>query len=770
MDSPETRMRIDPEHLRRRLDPATLRFRSTAEVEPLTGIIGQPRATEALEFGLAVSEAGYNLFVTGSAGSGRETTVRDRLEQIAAERAAASDWVYVENFADPDWPNALELLPGQGPRLAADLLEFVTAAQRQILLAFESEDYASRRRQALTGIGKRHDALSEELRRFAAERGFAIEASMTGIVSMPLIDGRPISGEEFATLPEQQRQAVERRGAEVQERTAAVVRQFHELEKEATDLVRRLDRDVAQFATGALMRDLRDRYAEQKAVVRHLEQVHDDMLAHLDRFRAARAVQDLPPPLAQLQSAMRDSPADRYRVNVLVTSAGRGAPIVVERNPTHYNLVGRIDYRTAFGTMVTDVHQIKAGSLHRANGGFLVLHAVEVLRNPFAWDALKGALINRQIRIENLAAQLSPFPTSTLRPAPIPLDVKVVLIGTPELHHLLCQLDDDFRELFKVKVDFAPEMPWTDETVQGYAAFISRRVRESQLRHFDAEAVCRVIEHGARLRDHQGKLSTRLLEIADVVSEAGFWASQNGDTLVRAADVDRAIDRRRYRSNLVEERVRELISDGTIVIDTEGERIGQVNGVAVLDLGDLTFGRPSRVTARAALGAGGVKSIEREIELSGPIHSKGVLTLAGYLAGTYAQDWPLALGATITFEQSYDEIEGDSASSTELYALLSALAGLPLRQGIAVTGSINQHGEIQAVGGVTTKIEGFFAVCRERGLTGRQGMIIPAANTAHLMLEDEVVQAVRDGLFQVWAVRTADEGIELLTGRPAGVR
>jgi lon-related putative ATP-dependent protease len=420
--------------------------------------------------------------------------------------------------------------------------------------------------------------------------------------------------------------------------------------------------------------------------------------------------------------------------------------------------------------MVTDFHQIKAGALQRASGGFLVLQVLDVLRNPFAWQALKRALLDREVRIENLAEQFSPIPTATLRPEPVPLDVKVVLIGAPILYHLLYALDEDFRELFKVKVDFAPEMEWSEEHVENYAAFISRCVHTAGLRHFDRSAVARVVEHGARLRENQRKLSTRLLEISDVVSEASFWAGKAGHELVLAEDVDRAIAKKEYRSNLLEERVQELIGEGTIMIDTEGSKLAQVNGLSVVELGDYRFGRPARVTARVSLGRGEVESIEREIELSGRIHSKGFMILSGYLAEKYAQEWPLALKATLTFEQSYDEVEGDSASSTELYALLSALSGLPLRQDIAVTGSVNQHGEVQAVGGVTRKVEGFFAICREKGLTGDQGVIVPAANVHHLMLSDEVVDAVEGGDFHVWAVRTIDEGIELLTGCPAGER
>jgi lon-related putative ATP-dependent protease len=757
------RLALPPEALRRRADPALFPFRTTAEVEPLLGTIGQPRALDAIEFGLEVATAGYNIFAAGLPGSGRATTIRDYLERSAAARPPADDWVYVHNFRDADRPNAIRLPPGRGQELARDMAEFVAGARREIGRAFESEDYDRRQREIVASLQRRRDALIRDLKTFAGERGFALELTPAGVVTSPLRAGRPLTREEFATLPPEEQERITRTNEEIQEHTATSLRRLHQLEKEAQGELRELDREVARFATGRLFRELRDRYQGNGEVLAYLDQVEQDLLENVDLFRAQE--EPLPPFLA----AFRRAPdLARYEVNVLVDNGGaQGAPVVVETNPTYYNLVGRIEYRPSFGTMVTDFREIKGGALHRANGGFLLLEAAEVLRRPFAWEALKRALRDRQVRIENLGEEWSAVPTATLRPEPIPLDVKVCLVGSPLLYHLLYALDEDFRELFKVKADFAPDMDWSEEHLQSYAAFVSRWVRTAGLRHFDREAVARLVEHGARLREDQHKLSARLLDISDVVSEASFWAGQAGREVVAREDVERAIERREYRSSLLEERIRELIAQGTIRIDTDGSRVGQVNGLSILDLGDYAFGRPSRVTARVSLGRGGVQSIEREIELSGPIHSKGVLILSGYLAGQYAQETPLALAATLTFEQSYDEVEGDSASSTELYALLSALSDLPLDQGIAVTGSVDQHGEVQAVGGVTRKVEGFYAVCKAKGLTGRQGVIVPAANVRHLMLSDEVVEAVRQGRFHVWAVASVDEGIELLTGRPA---
>ncbi len=759
------RLELRAEQLRRRVDPSSLRFESTKEVAPLVGTIGQPRALDALEYGLAVETRGFNLFASGLPGSGRLTTVLDYLQALAAAKPAPSDWVYVNDFGNPDRPNAISMPAGRGTEFARAMEEFVQAARREIPRAFESDEYDRRQREIVAEIAHERESQEEELTRFAAERDIALKTTLVGVASVPLVDGKPITREHFEQLPEEQRAGITKATGEVEERAAGYIRQVHQLEKQAARRVQDLEREVALFATEPLFHDLEERYGEHPEVRAYLEDVKIDLLASLGDFRVGEEA-----PIAIALAPQRRDFA-RYGVNVLVDNgAAEGAPIVVERNPTYYNLLGRIEYRASFGAMVTDFREIKAGALHRANGGFLVLDAVDVLRHPFAWDALKRALRSAEMRIEGLGEEFSAVPIATLRPEPIPLELKVVLLGSPYLYNLLYQLDEDFRELFKVKADFSPELDWSAEHQRNYAAFVSRWVRENGLRHFDRGAVARLIEHGARLRESQRRLSARLIEISDIVSEASFWADKQSHPLATAEDVDLAIRKKVYRSNLIEERLRELIRDGTLVIATEGARVGQVNGIAILDQGDYSFGCPSRVSARVSLGRGGIESIEREIELSGPIHSKGFMIVSGYLAATYAQDWPLAVAATLTFEQSYDEIEGDSASSTELYALLSALSSLPLEQGIAVTGSVDQHGQVQAVGGVTRKVEGFYATCKAKGLTGSQGVVVPAANVRNLMLDEEVVQAVRDGAFHVWAVRTIDEGIELLTGSRAGRR
>jgi lon-related putative ATP-dependent protease len=740
-------------------------------VPPLEGTIGQPRAVDAIAFGLEINSPGYNLFVAGPAGSGRERTVLDYLQRFAPTQLSPSDWIYIYNFAQPDQPNVIRMPQGRGRKLAADLDGFLEAAQREIPRAFESEDYERHRREALSELSQRRDTLIDQLQAFARDSGFAIEVTPMGMVAVPLSHGKPLSDEEYQLLPTGTRQELEQRNKEIQERIADTLRQVRQMQKEGSERVRQLDHDVALFTVGPHLDELRETYADQPEILAYLNQIQNDLPEHLEDFRSEASEGQQQGILARLPGLQREEDLARYRVNVFVDNDElKGAPIIVERNPTYYNLIGRIDYRATFGSMVTDFRQIKPGALQKANDGFLVLQLLEVLRAPFAWDALKRALISKEVTIENLGDQYTALPTERLRPQPIPLDVKVILLGPPEVYYLLYQLDSDFQELFKVKADFAPDMDWNDENLGNYVAFISRLVREEGLHHFDRSAVAGVIEYGSRLREDQRKLSTRLRDIADVVNEANYWAGKNGHDNVQATDVDQAIAKRKYRSNLIEERLQEMIDNGTILIDTAGAREAQVNGVAIIDLGGYAFGRPSRITARASPGRGSVQSIEREIELSGPIHSKGFMILSGFLAGQYSQQQPLSINATITFEQSYDEVEGDSASSTELYALLSALSGLSLHQGIAVTGSVNQHGEVQAVGGVTSKIEGFFAVCKAKGLTGEQGIIIPASNVPNLMLEDEVIDAVRAGQFHIWAVRSIDEGIELLSGISAGQR
>jgi lon-related putative ATP-dependent protease len=760
---------LKPDQLRRQVNPDELPFRTTADLTPLTGTIGQPRAVDAIEFGMDIDVPGYNLYVAGAPGSGRESTIQDFLRQFAPDRDTPPDWVYTHNFGQPDRPRAISLPAGMGRQLAHDMDEFIRSAQSDIPRAFDSEDYEQRQQNALSGIQQRREQLNRELHSFAIERGFALQMTQAGIATIPIADGEPIPPDQFQQLPEDVRKEYERNNQEIQRQISSTVREIRQLEKEALERIRQLEREVALFAVGPLFDELRERYADHEEVVTYLSEVQNDIPEHLQDFRPDQQRQQMPMMPGTPPQPTAEERLARYQINVFIDNSELdGAPIVQERNPTYYNLIGRVDYRAAMGSMVTDFRQIRSGVLHQANGGFLVIHALDLLTSPLSWDALKRSLICEEVQIENLGEQLSPMPTARLRPEAIPLSVKVILIGTPLLYHLLYYRDEEFAELFKVKADFSPDMDWTDEHLVNYASFVRNEVDRFGLLHFRNDAVARLVEYGARLLDHQEKLSARLLDISNVVAEASHWAKKDGAETVAREHVEQAIEKKEYRSNLGEERLKELYDDGTIMIDTQGMVLGQVNGLAVLGMGDHRFGKPSRITARVSLGQRGIQSIEREIKLSGQIHSKGVMTLSGYLAGKYAQNAPLAIGATVTFEQSYSGIEGDSASSTELYALISAISGLPLRQGIAVTGSVDQYGNVQAVGGVTDKVEGFFDICKQQGLTGDQGVMIPSTNIKNLMLRDEVVEAADNSQFQIWAVSNIDDGIALLTGREAG--
>ena len=773
MQSLRERLAVKPDDLRRRLDPATLPFQTTAEVSPVKTTIGQPRAAEAIAFALEVAARGFHLYAAGSPGTGRESTVLAAVHSFAATRPTPPDWVYVHNFAEPDRPRAFPMPAGQGRRLAKAMMSFLEAAQREIPRAFESEEYLRRREQSLADVATRRAKLIADLRAFAQERGFALDMTPTGIANIPLQNGEPMAPQVFEQLPPEMKTELQERDKQIQAEFGASLRQMGHIEKESQERIAALDREVALYAAGPLIAELRENYGDQPDVLAFLEQIEKNLPEHLHDFsqsvEAGQAGQL--DGAAAVRDVQRQERLARYDVNVLIDNSGlAGAPVVVERNPTYYNLIGRQDYRSVLGTMVTDFLQIKPGTLHRANGGFLVLNALDVMKSPFAWEGLERALVSGEVRIENPGEQVAPIPTARPRPEPIPLDLKVIMIGPASLYQTLHRMDEDFPELFGVKAEFAPDMEWSEENLASYAAFLSLIVHGRGLRQFDRSAVARIVEHGARLRDHQRKLTTRFLDIARLAVEASHWASKAGHEVVLAEDVDTAIAKQERRRNLIEERAQEMILDGTVLIDTEGTRVAQVNALTVTDVGDHDFGRPSRVTARVSVGTGTVQSIEREIMVSGAIHSKGFLTLTAYMQAQYAQDWPLSLEATITFEQSYGGIDGDSASTTELYALLSALSDLPLNQGIAVTGAVNQFGEVQAVGGVSRKIEGFYDVCRERGLTGQQGVILPTANVKNLMLKEEVVEAVRAGLFHVWAVSHIDEGIELLMERAAGER
>lgn len=768
--------RIEVDHLRRTCDPALFEFESTEELSPLDAVIGQQRAVRAVSFGIDIESPGYHMYAMGPAGTGKTTTIQKFLQRKAADRPVPDDWCYVNNFENTDKPRALRLPAGKGCEFQADVDRLVEDLQTEVPRAFESEEYQQGQERIEEEFQKRRQALFEELAQEAESKGFRLVQTQQGLVVAPVRQGNVISPDEFSQLGEAARQQLERRQQELQEKLRETMRQVQQLQKQAREDVRELDRRMVSFAVEHLINELKEAYAAFDAIVEFLEQVRADILDRVQTFKQLQQQQQAPQqmPAAMMQGAiqgMQQSLFNRYRANLIVDNCDtEGAPVVLESNPSFHNLIGRIEHQAQFGALVTDFNMIKGGALHRANGGYLMVNTRDILTKPFAWEALKRALKNKEICIETMGQEFRAIATATLEPEPIPLDVKVVLLGNPLLYYMLYNLDEDFRELFKVKADFAQRMEWSDESVEQYAQFIATICREEGLNHFAPSGVARIVEQSARMVGHKEKLATKFGEVVDLIREASYWAGTNGHDLVQADDVRQAIEEKVYRSNRMEERIREMIDEGTILIDTEGDVTGQVNGISVVPLGDYSFGKPSRITARTHVGSKGVVNIDRETKLGGRIHNKGVMILSGYLGGKYAQDEPLAFSASLTFEQLYEEVDGDSAASAELYALLSSLSDMPLRQDLAVTGSVNQRGEVQAIGGVNEKIEGFFDVCRLKGLTGEQGVVIPQSNVRHLMLREDVVEAVEAGEFHIYPVSTIDDGITLLTGVEAGQR
>jgi len=763
---------LAPDALYKPCDLTDFKFETTAELADLTELIGQERAREAIRFGVGIRRPGFNLFLLGPAGTGKFGAVREFLLQRAAGEPTPDDWCYVNGFKNSKVPLALRVPPGRGIQLREDMDRLLEHLRSAITSAFESDTYAARKRVIEQKVKERQQKALEELQKEAEKKGIGLVQTPTGLVLAPVRDGEILGPEELEKIPESEHKEIKAAIAELQEKLQALLRQVPKCEHEGREKIRELNREVAAFAVGHLIDELRTKYLDLPEVEAFLGDVQHDITENVDEFLA-------PPesPLAALIGAAPSSAPKgsallrRYQVNVLVDRSGKqGAPVVLENHPTYQNLIGQVEYMSQLGALSTDFTLIRPGALHRANGGYLLLDAYKLLMQPYAWEGLKRALQTAQIRIESLGQILSLVSTVSLEPQPIALDVKVVLVGERFVYYLLCALDSEFSELFKVAADFEEQTERNAGTDLLFARLIGTVARKENLLPFDKGAVGRVIEQCSRMAGDSQKVLTRRRALADLLREADYLARQASRSVVIAPDVQRAIDAQIHRADRIRERLQEETLKGTILIDTQGERTGQVNGISVIDLGQFAFGHPSRITARVRLGKGEVIDIEREVELSGPIHSKGVLILSAFLAARYATDHPLSLSASLVFEQSYGAVEGDSASSAELYALLSALAELPIRQSLAVTGSVNQLGQVQAIGGVNEKIEGFFDLCKARGLTGAQGVIIPASNVRHLMLRQDVVDAVRHRQFNIYAVETVDQGMELLTGVPAGER
>jgi lon-related putative ATP-dependent protease len=752
-------------------DPEQFSFKTTDELPDLGEVIGQPRATEAIQFGIGIRREGYNLYVLGHPGVGRRTVVQRFIEARAAREPVPPDWCYVNNFEQPHMPRVLELPAGTGRKLKHDMQQLMDDLKSAIAAAFESDEYRARRHELEEDIKEKHERIFDELRRDAESHGIALIRTPGGMAFAPVRDGEVLSPEEFQRLPEAEQKRIEAVITTLQERLERVIQQLPQIRREGQQRIRELDRDVVMSAVGNLISELKKAYGKLPVVGDYLEQVQQSVIDNADDFKRPEDGQEISFLGITLSRPGGAPSLRRYQVNVLVDNSDtKGAPVVYEDNPTFNGLIGRVEHLAQMGALVTDFTLIKPGALHRANGGYLVLDVRKVLMQPYAWEGLKRALQSRELRIESLGQALSLISTVSIEPTPIALNVKVVLVGERLLYYLLNAYDPEFGELFKVAADFEETMDRTPESNLLYARLIATAARKEQLLPLDRGAVARVVEHGARNAEDAQKLSIHLRGVADLLREADYWARERKGTVITRADVQRTIDARIFRYDRVRAHLQEAIRRRTILIDTEGACVGQVNGLSVVDLGQFAFGHPSRITARVRLGKGEVVDIQREVEMGGPIHAKGVLILAGFLGARYATDRPLSLSASLVFEQTYGEVEGDSASSAELYALLSALADTPIKQSLAVTGSVNQHGEVQAIGGVNEKIEGFFDVCRERGLTGEHGVLIPAANVKHLMLRQDVVEACAQGKFHVYPVSTIDQGIELLTATLAGER
>ena len=755
-------------------------FECTDELSPLQGFIGQERAIRAIQFGLEVDKPGYNLFVTGLTGTGKGSAIKTHLQTIIDERKAKGerfpifDWCYVHNFADPDRPRVLRLPPSRGKLLYQGLQELLGTLRREIPKLFTSEEYTPQRNHIEEEGRADYQKQIQELEREVKAESFGLQISSAGINLYPLTEeGGPMASEEFMMLEEKERDAIEEKRGGLLQPVQETMDRIKSIEKETQEKVRALDRRLGEEGLSYLFRGLLEEYRDVTEVTEYLAALKEHILNNLNMFASDEGQPSGSSSQGvQLPKMTQNNPFLPFEINILVSNGDtQAAPIIIESNPTWGNLFGRIERRAFMGTYFSDQTMLKAGSIHQANGGYLVLNVRDLLTNPGVWDGLKRVIRDKETRLEDPSIQFGLVAPQGLRPEPMPWKAKLIVTGDETSYRLLTTNDhDDFWEMFKVKAEFDSQIDLTPENVGAYCSFIYTTCQSEGLHHVDRSGVARIVQYGARLVADQTKLSSRFGQIKDLLIEADYWARKEKCGVITGEHVKKALDEKIHRLNLVEEKIRDLIAEGTFMVDVKGKVVGQVNGLSVYDLGDFSFGRPLRITAKTFAGRRGIINIEREAQLSGKIHDKGVLILSGYLGWKFAQDKPLSITASLSFEQSYEGIDGDSASSTELYDILSSLAELPIKQGIAVTGSVNQMGEIQPIGGVNQKVEGFYDVCRVMGLTGEQGVIVPHQNVKNLMLRDDVVEAIQEGKFHIYAVEAIDEGIEVLTGVPAGKR
>ncbi|MBI4688358.1 MAG: AAA family ATPase [Nitrospirae bacterium] len=759
--------KVEIENLYHCCEPSEFPFKTTEDIPPLKETIGQERALRSLDFGLEMDMSGFNIYILGESGTGKMTTIRTILEKKAMDEPIPDDWCYVYSFDNPDAPAALNLPPGTGVTFQKDMDELIAVLRQEIPKVFESKEYERQKTKTLEEFQSKQKNLFADLEQEVREKDFSLRKTVSGLALVPVKKtGESLSEEEYEGLDPKVRKRIEEIGKQLQERLDDVIRIIREEEKNIKERIIRLEREAVLSAIGHRIDEFKIKYKEFQKITTYLEDVKEDILEHLEDFKA----QEEAPQVLPFMKGMKQEPSFvRYSVNVLVNNKDtKGSPVVIESNPTYYNLFGRVEHKLQYGMAITDFSMIKAGSLHKAAGGYLVIDALDLLKNIFAYDALKRTIKDNKIRLEDVWEQYRLISTVTLRPEAIPFNVKIALVGNPWLYYMLYNLDEEYRELFKVKADFESRMERDKENTLKYAGFVRTICESKGLLPFDRSGVAKVVEYGSRLAEHQRKLSAKFSEIDDILREADYWARKDNSKVVTSAHIDKAWEEKDYRHSKIEEKMQEAIEEGTILVDTKGAVAGQINGLSVLDLGDYRFGMPSRITARTYAGKAGIVNIERETKMSGKIHEKAILILTAYLGGKYAIKRTLSLSASLTFEQLYGEVEGDSATCAEVYALLSSISEVPLKQSIAITGSMNQHGEVQPIGGVNEKIEGFFKVCKISGFDGTQGVIIPSRNIKNLMLKNEVVAAIREEKFNIHAIDNIEDGIEILTGMPAG--
>jgi lon-related putative ATP-dependent protease len=753
--------------LRPELDSNIFSFETTEDLERMPNeIIGQHRAVRAMEFGLSVEQLGYNLFVVGPTGTGRMTYTQDSINKEAQKKETPNDWCYVYNFDNPDRPLIISLPAGEGVIFQHKMEILLIEIEREILSTFSSEEYEKNNSLILEDYRAKVEDLWEKTERFALEHYYMIERTQAGINTIPLVDGRPMERQVYEHLSDEQKESIKEKEKQVDEKIRETLYLMRSLDQQLRKNLDQFMKRTAANAIEVLFQPLQETYKKYPRVLAYLEAYLHDVVEHFSLFLANNEEQN---DIMKTLTSSKEQKLHRYMVNLFVNNKMlKGAPVIYETNPTYHNLFGKVEYQGSFGSWFTDFTFVKSGALHLANGGYLILSATELLQQPFVWPLLKRALQNGNIQIENPYEERGIFPTGGLKPEPIPLHLKIIIIGSYYLYDLLSNVDEDFHKLFKVKVEFDTVMEKDDENSLKMARFVKNFSDQEGLLPFHRRAIAHVIDYSSRLVEEQSKLSTRFQDITKVLVESSYWAKKDNALYVDDKHIHQALSEQFKRSNHVAAQYREMISKGTIMVDTEGFRVGQINGLAVMGTRDSVFGIPTKITAQTFVGKSGIMNIERETALSGQLHNKGLLILTGFLSGEFAKNYPIPLSASITFEQTYSNVDGDSASSTELYVLLSSLADVPIDQGIAVTGSVNQWGEVQPIGGVNEKIEGFYQICQEKGLTGKQGVIIPKQNVNHLMLAEEVIEAVKNGMFHIWAVSHIAEGIEILTGITAG--